>query len=407
MSLSHLHQSSLGTLLTIVPLKVDPRWWSELLPATFLVSSYMAGTIARKRSSTCSQPGYLRLKPRVDLLGGLARFQIGLIIVFLTLRISDLVFLRRDRLRAGIRLAVASRSGAELVRRLPRPARALLDPRRPARTSGLSSARRVCWLGGILLTRLNTAVFGMRVKHWESYFPSLGEFATTFGVLAGSRSRLRSGAAPPSDPPRGAPRVRGAAGVGSLARVHAAHRGGDRVDGRGWKRAHGHARRFRRRGARQPGSVGLPARPGGAHSRAGRRTLASQLASKQDVAMLQPIRINEILEQRCVRCHTDRRFAKLNGMTRPEILETIQRMSEHPGSNIPADAVREIEAALLVFRCTACHGEGVLSEILLMPPDERVRFLRTKVQMPDSGFRMDQIGELMEAFDTLAGRPRS
>ena len=42
-SLSHLHQSSLGTLLTIVPLKVDSRWWSELLPATFLVSSYMAG----------------------------------------------------------------------------------------------------------------------------------------------------------------------------------------------------------------------------------------------------------------------------------------------------------------------------------------------------------------------------
>ena len=25
----------------------------------------------------------------------------------------------------------------------------------------------------------------MRVKHWESYFPAFGEFATTFGVLAG------------------------------------------------------------------------------------------------------------------------------------------------------------------------------------------------------------------------------
>ena len=135
--------------------------------------------------------------------------------------------------------------------------------------------------------------------------------------------------------------------------------------------------------------------------------LSDELASKQDVAMLQPIRIDEILEQRCVRCHTDRRFAKLTDMTRPQILETIQRMREHPGSNIPADEVREIEAALLVFRCTACHGEGVLSEILLMPPDERVHFLRTKVLMPDSGFRTDQVGELMEAFDTLAGRPRS
>ncbi len=135
--------------------------------------------------------------------------------------------------------------------------------------------------------------------------------------------------------------------------------------------------------------------------------LTSQLASKQDVAMLRPIRINEILKQRCVRCHTVRRFAKLTGMARPQILETIQRMREHPGSNIPADEVHEIEAALLVFRCTACHGEGVLSQIVLMPPDERIRFLRTKVRMPDSGFRTDQVGELMEAFDALSGRPRS
>ena len=133
--------------------------------------------------------------------------------------------------------------------------------------------------------------------------------------------------------------------------------------------------------------------------------LTSKLASKQDVAMLRPIRINEILSQRCERCHTDRRFTKLTGMTRPEILETIERMQGHPGSNIPADEVREIESALLVFRCTSCHGEGVLSQIVLMPPDERVRFLRTKVRMPDSGFRPDQVGELLQAFDSLSGRP--
>jgi hypothetical protein len=133
--------------------------------------------------------------------------------------------------------------------------------------------------------------------------------------------------------------------------------------------------------------------------------LTNKLASKQDVAMLNPIRVSEILEKRCVRCHTDRRFAKLTGMTRPEILDTIERMQGHPGSNIPADEVREIEAALLVFRCTSCHGEGVLSQIVLMPPDERVRFLRTKVRMPDSGFRTDQVGELLQAFDSLSGRP--
>ena len=38
---------------------------------------------------------------------------------------------------------------------------------------------------GVLLTRLNTAVFGIRVENWETYFPSMGEFMTTLGVLAG------------------------------------------------------------------------------------------------------------------------------------------------------------------------------------------------------------------------------
>ena len=37
-TLSHFHQSSLGTLMTIVPLKVDPLWWSEMLPVTFLIA---------------------------------------------------------------------------------------------------------------------------------------------------------------------------------------------------------------------------------------------------------------------------------------------------------------------------------------------------------------------------------
>ena len=135
--------------------------------------------------------------------------------------------------------------------------------------------------------------------------------------------------------------------------------------------------------------------------------LSNELASKQDVAMLQPIRIDELLDERCERCHTGRRFANVAGMTRPEILATIQRMRSHPGANIPEDEVREIQAALLVFRCTSCQGEGVLSRITLMPPEERVRFLRTKVAMPNSGFRIDQVGELMEAFDTLSGPPRN
>jgi Ni/Fe-hydrogenase subunit HybB-like protein len=180
-SLSHLHQSSLGTLLTIVPLKVDPRWWSELLPATFLVSSYMAG-LSLVTIEHVLATRYLRLKPRVDLLGGLACFQIGLIVIFLTLRIGSLVFVGATDAALAFNWLSFS-LWTELVVGYLVPLALFSVP--DIRQNKWALFGGSCLLaGGILLTRLNTAVFGMQVKHWESYFPSFGEFATTFGVLA-------------------------------------------------------------------------------------------------------------------------------------------------------------------------------------------------------------------------------
>ena len=131
--------------------------------------------------------------------------------------------------------------------------------------------------------------------------------------------------------------------------------------------------------------------------------LTEGLASKQDVAMLRPIRVDEILARRCEGCHTDRRFAKLKHLSQSQVLKTIQRMRTHPGADIPADEIRQIESALLVFRCTSCHSEAVLSRVVLMPPEERRRFMRDKVRMPGSGFRPDQAGEILAALDVLVG----
>jgi formate dehydrogenase major subunit len=41
-------------------------------------------------------------------------------------------------------------------------------------------------VAGVLLHRLNVAVIGLRVRHWESYIPSLGEIAITLGITAGT-----------------------------------------------------------------------------------------------------------------------------------------------------------------------------------------------------------------------------
>ena len=41
-------------------------------------------------------------------------------------------------------------------------------------------------VAGVLLHRLNVAVIGLRVRHWESYVPSLGEVGITLGITAGA-----------------------------------------------------------------------------------------------------------------------------------------------------------------------------------------------------------------------------
>jgi Ni/Fe-hydrogenase subunit HybB-like protein len=181
-TLSHLHQSSVGTLLTIVPLKVDPRWWSELLPATFLTTAYMAG-LSLVSIEHVLATRYLRLKPRVDLLAGLAGMQIVLIVIFLVMRLADLVY-------RGATDGVLAFDGLSLLFWIELVVGFLV----PLTLFAIPEVRRSLWslfvanlllAGGALMLRLNTAVFGMVVKHWETYYPSAGEILSTLGVLAG------------------------------------------------------------------------------------------------------------------------------------------------------------------------------------------------------------------------------
>lgn len=134
------------------------------------------------------------------------------------------------------------------------------------------------------------------------------------------------------------------------------------------------------------------------------RALPELLVTKDDVAALRPLRIQQILESRCTRCHTDRRFASLFGMERQPILDTIARMSSHPGANIPPAEFETIQASVTMLQCTRCHSEAVLSRLLLQPPAQQVATIRRMQRMPESGIRADQVPQIVEAFKTLSGQ---
>ena len=70
--LSTLHQSSLGSLYLIVPSKLHPLWYSQLLPLFFYISAIGAGIGMVILESYMSQPAFGR-HLEMDLLEPLAR----------------------------------------------------------------------------------------------------------------------------------------------------------------------------------------------------------------------------------------------------------------------------------------------------------------------------------------------
>ncbi len=131
------------------------------------------------------------------------------------------------------------------------------------------------------------------------------------------------------------------------------------------------------------------------------RALTDELATKQDVAILRPLRIRDTLDQQCTGCHTDRLFVRTLAMEPKEIRLAGIRIPAHEELELSPAERRRIEAALLANRCTTCHDESVLSRLLLMPEPDRIRYIREKVAMPGSGFRVDQVGDLVAAFRIL------
>jgi len=182
-TLSHLHQSSLGTLLTLIPHKINVLWWSEQLPLIFLFSAMMAGP-ALAILEYLAAARWLGFPPNIDMLGGLARIEAWLVGLLLVFRLGDLVI--RGAVEAALSWTwFAVSFWVEIGFGLLLPLVLLMMPEVQASRGGLVTACSLV-VAGVLLHRLNVAVFGLRVRHWETYVPSFGEIGITLGIAAGA-----------------------------------------------------------------------------------------------------------------------------------------------------------------------------------------------------------------------------
>ena len=182
-TLSHLHQSSLGTLMTLIPHKINVLWWSDQLPLLFLFSAIMAGP-AMAILEYLAAARWLGFAPRMDMLAGLARIEAWLVALVLAFQIGDLVARGAvSAMLSGTWFALSF--WIEVGLGLLLPLVLLMLPEVRESRGGLATACALV-LAGLLLHRLNVAVIGLRVRHWESYIPSLGEVGITLGITAGA-----------------------------------------------------------------------------------------------------------------------------------------------------------------------------------------------------------------------------
>ena len=181
-ALSSLHQSSLGTLLLLVPTKVHPLWHSELLPVFFLLSAIVVGPAVMIGEHTLATH-VLRLQPRMDVLRSLGRGLTVLILIYLALKLGDVLY----RGVAGSALSFGFEARyfwLEIVIGLVVPLALLLTPDIDQRKWRLLAAA-TCVVAGVALNRLNVAVIAMKVESWETYRPAVPEVLISVGAVAG------------------------------------------------------------------------------------------------------------------------------------------------------------------------------------------------------------------------------
>jgi len=188
-TLSTLHQSTLGTLYMALPHKTDQLWFSSILWLNFYLTSIGMGLSVMIAVWILGSKVFGR-KIEFNLLGGLAKGAMWIWVVYLVFRFGDLL-ITGDM---GAVLAFDSQSiwfWVEILLTAVIPIILFTQ-------KGLRESQTGLLLGslmsivGVFMYRFNATLTAQAVNRFTapsvtqtaSYTPSLGEFAVQFGVLA-------------------------------------------------------------------------------------------------------------------------------------------------------------------------------------------------------------------------------
>jgi Ni/Fe-hydrogenase subunit HybB-like protein len=178
--LSTMHQSSLGSLYLIVPTKLHPLWYSQLLPLFFFVSAIGAGLGMVILESYLSGRAFGR-RLELDILEPLARPIVAVLAIYGLMRLQ--VIFHNGSWRDVLALTYEGRMFLlEFVVGVLAPV-ALLATRR-VRTSpaGLVTGAFLAVLG-FIINRLNVSMTGMERAAGGHYVPAVMEITVSVALV--------------------------------------------------------------------------------------------------------------------------------------------------------------------------------------------------------------------------------
>ena len=180
-TLSAVHQSSLGTVFLALPERLHPLWFTPLLPLLFLVSSIGMGLAAVIVVSHLAGRAF-RTPPEAALLAGLARLSVWVWSLYGLLVAGHLAVAGQipavfalDRASVWFLLEIAGGVVAPIL--------LFSSPRRRANPKALF-ATALLVIAGVALNRFNATLTAQRVPEGAGYAPHWMELMIQVGVLA-------------------------------------------------------------------------------------------------------------------------------------------------------------------------------------------------------------------------------
>lgn len=181
-TLSTMHQSSLGTMFIIMSPRLHPLWSSMLLPVFFLVSSFAAGISLVVAGANISYWLFKR-SLTTHTLAKLTWFLPWILAFYLVLKFGEMIIANELDLlfSSGIYSLLF---WAEVLVGVLLPT-ALFAFQRVRSSRVLSLVGTLLIIGGVILNRFDVTWFAIAPVDGETYTPHWMEVALLAGVLAG------------------------------------------------------------------------------------------------------------------------------------------------------------------------------------------------------------------------------